>query len=91
MISNFNKLLMLGLLSACGGDGDGLPASTEAAITQYADIVHASYEDSAELATQLQTANAALVAEPSETTLQAAKDAWLAARPIYLQTEVYRF
>jgi putative iron-regulated protein len=39
----------------------------------------------------LDEAVAALVAAPSEATLQAAREAWLAARVPYQQTEVYRF
>jgi putative iron-regulated protein len=83
---------------ACGGDpGGAAPLKTdwkevaaEARVT-YADIVHASYEDSVEGATTLDTALAAFVAEPSEDGLGAARRAWLAAREPYLQTEVYRF
>ena len=33
----------------------------------------------------------ALLATPSEATLAAARDAWLAARVPYMQTEVFRF
>jgi putative iron-regulated protein len=60
-------------------------------ITTYADIVFASYEDSYETAVSLQQALEAFVAEPSEATQQAAKEAWLAAREPYGQTEAYRF
>jgi putative iron-regulated protein len=61
------------------------------AVKTYSEIVLASYEDSLSTAQALQTAVDALVATPSEATLQAAKDAWLASRVPYLQTEVYRF
>jgi putative iron-regulated protein len=57
----------------------------------YADIALAGYEDSLISAQALQTAVAALVATPSDETLQAAKTAWLAARVPYQQTEAYRF
>lgn len=75
----------------CGDDPAGLPASTEAAVSDYTALVHANYEDAVTAAMELQAANAALVADASDATLQAAKDAWLDARPTYLQTEVFRF
>ncbi|MCA0994501.1 imelysin family protein [Alloyangia pacifica] len=60
-------------------------------IDTYADIAQAGYEDSLTTAKALQEAVAALVAEPSEETLAAAREAWLAARNPYQQTEVFRF
>ena len=61
------------------------------AVATYADIVFASYEDSLTLAQDLKTAIDIFLAAPGEDTLAAAKDAWLAAREPYGQTEVYRF
>ncbi|NDV99489.1 imelysin family protein [Salipiger sp. PrR002] len=60
-------------------------------VSTYADIAQAGYEDSLTTAKALQEAVAALVAEPSEETLAAARDAWLASRNPYQQTEVFRF
>ncbi|SEL53151.1 putative iron-regulated protein [Roseivivax marinus] len=60
-------------------------------VTTYADIAQAGYEDSLTSAQRLQSAVEALISEPSATTHQAAKDAWLAARVPYQQTEVFRF
>ena len=57
----------------------------------YADIAAAKYGDSLTTAQTLQAAVNAFVANPSAEALQAAKDAWLAARVPYQQTEVYRF
>ena len=57
----------------------------------YADIVYASYEDSLTAATTLQEEVDAFLADANETTLAAAKDAWLAAQEPYGQTEAYRF
>ncbi len=57
----------------------------------YADIAAAKYADSLATAQVLQTAVNALRADPSAENLQAAKEAWLAARVPYQQTEVYRF
>ncbi len=67
---------------------DELKAET---INTYAEIVYASYEDSYNAALDLQTAVHEFVANPSEETHQAAKDAWLAAREPYGQTEAFRF
>jgi len=63
----------------------------EAVASHYADLALAKYSDSLETARTLDQAIEALIAEPSAEALQAAKDAWLAARVPYQQTEVYRF
>ena len=60
-------------------------------IKNYADIAHAGYEDSLLTAQKLQAAIDAFLAKPDDKTLQAARDAWLAARVPYQQTEVFRF
>src|SRR5690606_31647277 len=57
----------------------------------YADIALAGYEDSLEAARLLRDAVQALVEDPSQETLSAAREAWLAARVPYQQTEAYRF
>ena len=64
--------------------------ATDAATT-YADLVFATYSDTLDAATQLQTDVAAFTAAPTAETLQTAKDSWLAARDAYGPTEVYRF
>lgn len=60
-------------------------------VETYANIVFANYQDSLTTAVALQSALEAFVANPGEDTHQAAKDAWLAAREPYGQTEVFRF
>lgn len=60
-------------------------------VSNYCDIVLASYEDSYNTAVALQTAVNNLVATPTQATFDAAKDAWKAAREPYGQTEAYRF
>jgi putative iron-regulated protein len=57
----------------------------------YGDIAQAVYEDSAATARVLQKAVAALIAKPSEAALKSARQAWIAARVPYLQSEVFRF
>ena len=66
-------------------------ADKAAVLTNYSNIAEAKYQDSLITAQRLQGAVNALIAEPSAENLQAAKDAWLAARVPYQQTEVYRF
>lgn len=60
-------------------------------LTTYADIAHAAYEDSLTTAQALDAAVEELIENPSEDTLAAAREAWIAAREPYQQTEVYRF
>ncbi|MFT6683351.1 MAG: putative iron-regulated protein [Loktanella salsilacus] len=57
----------------------------------YANIAAAGYADSLTTAQALQTAVDALLDQPSEAALQAARTAWIAARVPYMQTEAYRF
>ncbi|WP_107991232.1 imelysin family protein [Breoghania corrubedonensis] len=60
-------------------------------ISTYADIALAGYEDSLTTAKELDAAIEKLVAAPSDASLKAAREAWLAARIPYQQTEAYRF
>jgi putative iron-regulated protein len=57
----------------------------------YGDIALAMYEDSLAGAKHLQAAIDAFLAEPTEEKLTAAREAWIAARVPYQQTEGYRF
>lgn len=85
-------VVAFGAVLACGsGDVSAQGADQKAVIGTYADIAQAMYEDSLTTARKLRTAVNALVATPSEATLSSARDAWLAARVPYQQTEVYRF
>ena len=65
--------------------------STDAILETYADIALAGYEDSLTTAKALDAAIDALIANPTEETLTAARDAWKAARIPYQQTEAFRF
>lgn len=71
----------------------GALATTEAddVVSHYADIAYAKYADSLATAQALDTAISDFLASPSDATLKAAKEAWLASRVPYQQTEVYRF
>ena len=68
-----------------------LAATPEEVTQHYADLAQATYQDSLTTAQALQAAVAALIATPSDATLQAARDAWKAARVPYQQTEAFRF
>ena len=75
------------------GSGQPTPAAVTAAdvVKTNADIAFASYSDALDTAMELQGAVDAFVANPTETTFDAAKDAWRKAREAYQPTEVYRF
>ncbi len=60
-------------------------------MSTYIDIARASYGDALTTARALDTAIGRLIANPSEATLQAARDAWRAARIPYQQSEAFRF
>jgi putative iron-regulated protein len=67
------------------------PPTVGAVVKTYADIAEAGYKDSLAGAEKLKSAIDALLAEPSEDKLKAARQAWIAARVPYMQTEAYRF
>ena len=82
------------LVAGCSGGGTEspvIPDNTGAALSNYAEIVHASYVDSLTSAEDLEAKINTFVTTPTEANLTAAKDAWLDSREPYLQTEVYRF
>jgi putative iron-regulated protein len=60
-------------------------------VANYADFAEAVYSDSLVAVKVLDVAIDALIATPTEATFTAAKEAWLAARPMYQTSEVFRF
>lgn len=88
-------LVAAGGLLVSAGLAQATPAKgapeKQAIITTYADIAHAGYTDSVQLARDLQKAVNALIADPSTAQMDAARQAWLEARVPYMQTEVFRF
>ena len=89
---------------ACGSDEDGEKASTQdpasdklpaalsdQALGDYAQVVNRNYGEVLAGARALQDAINAFVAAPSETQLEAAKRAWIAARVPYGPSEAFRF
>ncbi|WP_313089270.1 imelysin family protein [Pseudomonas sp.] len=65
--------------------------AAQAVVTHYAELAHAVFSDAHATALKLQEAVDALLANPTDETLQAARQAWLAARVPYMQSEVFRF
>ncbi|MCH9814743.1 MAG: imelysin [Epsilonproteobacteria bacterium] len=59
-------------------------------LESYSNIALDAYTDSITDAQALKTALEAFTTTPTETTLQAAKDAWLTSRESYGQTEIFR-
>ncbi|MEM9143858.1 MAG: imelysin family protein [Bacteroidota bacterium] len=86
----FRSILLLGLLTlllySCSRKG----ITKEEVVLNYAKVVAVSYDDSYRSALTMQTAIDQFLADPSQEGLEEAKAAWLAAREIYGQTEVYR-
>ena len=76
------------LAVAAAGPSDD---DAQAVVDHYADGVHAAYSASLESATALDAAIDAFLADPTDETLEAAKQAWLAARDDYGPTEAFRF
>ncbi|WP_136680594.1 imelysin family protein [Neptunomonas sp. XY-337] len=66
-------------------------ANVSDVLNTYGNIAQATYADSLTTAKVLKTKIEALLKEPTEANLQAAKQAWIDARVPYQQTEAYRF
>jgi putative iron-regulated protein len=84
-------LLMPNAWGSGADPGADLFKLKRAVVTNYAAVVSAMYQDSLAAATKLESAVNALLDKPSEKSLGAAREAWLAARVPYCQTEACRF
>lgn len=87
------SLLVL-IIIACDSSTDKEKVNTDLQdnfISTYAEIAYKSYNESYTKLQELQTAIDVFVANPDSLKLVAAKDAWLASREPYGQTEVFRF
>ena len=94
MTKNFIRAAALALMTATSALAlQPAQAATDAAavVKHYTVVAHAKFEDALITAQALDKAIDALIATPSETTLKAAREAWLKARNPYQETEVYRF
>lgn len=61
------------------------------AAATYAEVAHAAYADAVVGAEELRASIGSMVTTPSEATLAAARQTWVAARERYTPTEVFRF
>ena len=77
--------------AALFGAAPAQAADVAQVIETYSDIAHAKYEDALNTAVALEAAIDTLIATPTDANLQAARQAWLASRPSYQETEGYRF
>lgn len=83
------KRLLITPLLVCGlAQAD---ITTPQVVNGYADLALATYSDAHATALALHSQLEALVKAPSQQTLDNAKTAWIAARPSYQQSEVFRF
>ena len=75
----------------------GNPGSTvnaeqaQAVVQHYAELALATFSDAHSSAVTLQQAIDAFLANPTDAGLEAARQAWIAARVPYMQTEAFRF
>lgn len=83
-------VLTSALLAFLSAPAFGVPQAGEV-VEHYVDLAHAVYEDSLATAHTLQKAVDQLIAEPTVENLHHAREAWLASRIPYMQSEVYRF
>ena len=65
--------------------------NNQAVASHYAALVHANYSDTLAAAKEMQSAITAFVKAPSAEGMKQAREAWLAAREFYGQTEAFRF
>lgn len=92
LIRSLGAMLSLALASCASVAQVPEPLPTPADVVEnYSRLVHANYEAAHDEALMLQGAIDALLADPSEATLAAARRAWTQARQPYLQTEAFRF
>ncbi len=67
------------------------PATPASVAAHYAALVHANYDDTLAAAKTMQHVIQTFTASPSQAGLDRARQAWLAAREFYGQTEAFRF
>jgi putative iron-regulated protein len=86
--------LLLGVVG-CHNEKKSDPTPSDdlkkSAIENYSNIVYANYSDALSAAKILQTKISDFIAAPDDTKFQECKDAWIAARVPYNQTDSYRF
>ncbi|MDP5253519.1 MULTISPECIES: imelysin family protein [unclassified Vibrio] len=90
-LSNKVALTLIGSLGVASANLQAAEVTQQQVVEQYTKVAHAVFADSYLTAQALQEKIDQFVTSPSEATLEAAKQAWLAARVPYQQSEVFRF
>jgi putative iron-regulated protein len=72
-------------------DADAFNYDATLQIAAYVELVKSSYSHAAADGRMLRQAIDTLLASPTQSTLDAARTAWVQARPAYLRTEAFRF
>ncbi|WP_370343929.1 imelysin family protein [Pararhodobacter marinus] len=85
------RITPLMLAAAIALPSAGFAVTQAEVLTTYADIAEAGYSDSVTTAQTLQATIEDFLAAPSAEGLAAAREAWIAARVPYQQTEAFRF
>lgn len=88
---SFAVLAGLAMLVSGGAASAAEPSLSQRVVDHYADLAEAKYGDALTAGKALQAAIDGLIAAPSDVTLKAAREAWIAARTPYMQTEAFRF
>ncbi|WP_067868545.1 imelysin family protein [Neptuniibacter marinus] len=89
---NFRQSFVAAAISAivCGPALASTPAQSDI-LDNYANIAQATYEDSLLTAQELNKVLNLFLAKPTEENLKKAREAWIAARVPYQQSEAFRF
>lgn len=82
-------MLVVLIAAACSSNDDATDRAEVA--SAYSDLVVGAYDEAIEDAQAMQADIEAFLANPSEETLERAKQAWLGAREAYGPTEAFRF
>ncbi|MDN6179870.1 MAG: peptidase [Halomonas subglaciescola] len=86
LVATISLAALMPLAAQAAGD-----ATPDDVVANYADIAHATYQDSLIAAKTLNERIDALLENPTAETLAAAQQAWIQARVPYQQSEVFRF
>jgi putative iron-regulated protein len=91
LVAGLAAVLGTGCSDSDDNSGGGQATTDWAAVqTAYLDLGHDMYSDAYDAVVEMETAIDAFLAAPSETTLMAAREAWLEARETYGPTEAWR-
>lgn len=88
----WGAMMFAGLVLSISSAGTFATKPSEAeVVNHYAKLAYSTYQDALITAVNLQQKTQAMLAHPSAQTLTTARQAWLAARVPYQQSEVFRF